>query len=74
MAEAITVHIYTQIGVPVSTSQAVVGAVAGIGLISRMRTINRTMLMFILIGWVLTPVVSAIFYVLFQFAMAIIFP
>ena len=74
MAEAITVHIYTQIGVPVSTSQAVVGAVAGIGLLLRTRTINRTMLMFILIGWVLTPVVSAIFYVLFQFATSIVFP
>jgi len=68
MAEAITVHIYTQIGVPVSTSQAVVGAVAGIGLLSGVKMINRTMLLFILIGWILTPVISACFYVLFQMA------
>lgn len=59
LAEAVTVHIYAVVGVPVSTSQAVVGAVLGIGLIKGARTINRRTLWLILFGWVGTPTISA---------------
>jgi inorganic phosphate transporter, PiT family len=59
MSEAITVHIYAMIGVPVSTSQAIVGAVLGIGLVKGVKTINRTTLTKILFGWVGTPAISA---------------
>ena len=58
LAEAITVHIYAEIGVPVSTSQAIVGAVIGIGMVMGMRTINNRTLMNIVAGWVTTPLVS----------------
>lgn len=60
LAEAITVHIYALIGVPVSTSQAIVGAVLGIGVAKSMRTINRGTLMRILVGWLLTPAVAGV--------------
>jgi len=59
LAGAITVYLYTQIGVPVSTSQAVVGAVAAIGLAKGARTINKKMLFFILLGWISTPLLAA---------------
>ena len=59
LAGAITVYLYTQIGVPVSTSQAVVGAVAAIGLAKGVRTINKKMLFFILLGWISTPILAA---------------
>lgn len=59
LAGAITVYLYTQIGVPVSTSQAVVGAVAAIGLAKGIRTINKKMLFFILLGWISTPILAA---------------
>ncbi len=59
LAGAITVYLYTQIGVPVSTSQAVVGAVAAIGLAKGVRTINKKMLFFILLGWISTPLLAA---------------
>ena len=59
LAGAITVYFYTQIGVPVSTSQAVVGAVAAIGLAKGIRTINKKMLFFILLGWISTPLLAA---------------
>jgi len=59
LAGAITVYLYTQIGVPVSTSQAVVGAVAAIGLAKGIRTINKKMLFFILLGWISTPLLAA---------------
>lgn len=58
LAEAITVHIYAEIGVPVSTSQAIVGSVIGIGLVLGMRTINNRTLIHIVVGWVTTPLVS----------------
>jgi inorganic phosphate transporter, PiT family len=55
LAEALTVHFYAIIGVPVSTTQAVIGAVLGIGIIRGANTINRKMLYGILTGWFLTP-------------------
>jgi PiT family inorganic phosphate transporter len=58
LAEAVTVHIYTFVGVPVSTSQAVVGAVLGVGIIKGINTISRQTLRNILLGWFLTPVVA----------------
>ena len=59
LAEALTVHFYTFIGVPVSTSQAIVGAVLGIGLLKGASTVSRRTLVGILFGWFLTPVVAA---------------
>ena len=59
LAEAITVHIYALVGVPVSTSQAIVGAVLGIGMLKGMRTIDKATLGRILFGWVGTPAISA---------------
>ena len=59
LAGAITIYLYTQIGVPVSISQAVVGAVAAIGLAKGIRTVNKKMLFFVLLGWIFTPVLAA---------------
>ena len=59
LAEAITVHIYTFLGVPVSTSQAVIGAVLGVGIVKGIRTVSTRTLASILIGWFLTPVLAS---------------
>jgi PiT family inorganic phosphate transporter len=58
LAEAVTVHFYTIVGVPVSTSQAIVGAVLGIGIVKGINTMSRRTLMNIFIGWFFTPVVA----------------
>lgn len=58
LAEAITVHIYTFIGVPVSTSQAVVGAVLGVGIVKGISTVSGRTLVNILTAWLLTPAVA----------------
>jgi len=58
LAEAITVHFYAKMGVPVSTSQAIIGAVLGIGLIKGMQTIQWKTLFNILVGWVGTPLTA----------------
>ena len=60
LAEAITVHIYTFVGVPVSTSQAIIGAVLGVGILKGMNTVSRRTLLGILSGWILTPLVAAL--------------
>ena len=68
---AITVHLFTQVGVPVSTSQAVVGGVTGVGLVKGARTVSRKTLIEIAVGWVSTPVSSGVIaYVLMRFYLA----
>ena len=57
LAAAATVHVYAVVGVPVSTSQAIVGSVLGIGLYNGIRTVNRRTIQRILFGWICTPVI-----------------
>lgn len=60
LSQAITVHIYAIVGVPVSTSQAIVGAVMGIGFIKGIQTINFKTLRNVSLGWTATPFVAAL--------------
>jgi len=60
LAEALTLHLFTQIGVPVSSSQAIVGAVVGIGLVGDVRTISPKMLLKISGGWLATPLFAGL--------------
>ncbi len=64
-ATALTVHLFTQLAIPVSTSQAVVGAVLGVGLTKGMVAINPKMFYLIPMGWVISVAGSgAVTYVL----------
>ncbi|MBN2053663.1 anion permease [bacterium] len=58
LAESLTIHFYTQIGVPVSSSQAIVGAVMGVGLTKGSSGVYRAQLVEIFIGWIATPVIA----------------
>jgi PiT family inorganic phosphate transporter len=69
LAEGLTVHFYTVLGVPVSTSQAVIGAVVGIGIIKGARTIKRKTLYSIFTGWFLTPPVACFIAMCIYFAL-----
>lgn len=60
LAEAVTVHFYTIVGVPVSTSQAVIGAVLGVGIVKGINTVSRRTLLNIIIGWFFTPVLAGL--------------
>jgi PiT family inorganic phosphate transporter len=68
LAEAITVHIYASIGVPVSTSQAVIGAVLGVGIIKGAKTIQRRTLMHIFLAWFISPFIACVFALCLDFA------
>lgn len=69
LAEGLTVHFFTVLGVPVSTSQAVIGAVLGIGIIKGAQTIKRKTLYGIFTGWFLTPPVACFIAMCIYFAM-----
>lgn len=58
LAQAVTVHVFAEIGVPVSTSQAVVGAAIGVGIASRSATFNYRVLTRIGFGWLGTPTIA----------------
>ena len=60
LSAAVTVHFFTQVGVPVSTSQAIVGGVTGVGLLKGARTVSTRTLVEIGIGWISTPLSSGI--------------
>jgi len=55
VASALGIHLFSMLGIPVSTSSAIVGAVAGTGLVKGARSVSKKTLLTILIGWVLTP-------------------
>ncbi len=59
LANAVTIHIFAIIGVPVSTSQAIVGAVVGISIIKGLQVINIKTLRKVSLGWLATPFVAA---------------
>jgi PiT family inorganic phosphate transporter len=53
------IHLFSLLGIPVSTSSAIVGAVVGVGLVKGTRAISKRTISMILIGWVLTPALAA---------------
>lgn len=70
LSEAITVHIYAEVGVPVSTSQAIIGAVIGIGLAVGARSVNNRTLINIMLGWLSTPLMAGIVAALLSLALS----
>jgi PiT family inorganic phosphate transporter len=61
LAAAATVTIMTILGLPVSTSQAVIGAILGVGIVKGISTVSGRTLVNILIAWLLTPAVAGFF-------------
>ncbi len=57
---AITVWSFVQFGMPVSTSQAIVGGVIGAGLTKGAKTVSKSKMSRIVLAWVLTPIVGFI--------------
>lgn len=58
LSEAVTVHIFALIGVPVSVSHAIIGAVLGIGILKGMQTVHVKTLLLIVFGWLGTPLIA----------------
>ncbi len=52
-------HLFSYLGIPVSTSSAIVGAVVGVGLVKGTKAIRKKTIGIILLGWILTPSLAA---------------
>ncbi|PLX15262.1 MAG: inorganic phosphate transporter [Candidatus Muiribacterium halophilum] len=76
-SHSLTIHFFTQIGVPVSSSQAIVGAVMGIGFVKGTGGVSYRKLAEIVVGWILTPLSAMLFsfgviWVFFKMGMTIL--
>ena len=60
VSSAFGMHMFSLMGIPVSTSSAIVGAVVGVGLVKGAKSISKKTILTILIGWVLTPTLAAV--------------
>ncbi|MFP4687354.1 MAG: inorganic phosphate transporter [bacterium] len=60
VAMSICLNVFKEFGVPVSSSQAIVGAVTGVGLTRGTQAVSFSTLRKIAIGWIATPVFPAI--------------
>ena len=60
LASAINVHVYTVMGIPVSTSHSIVGAIFGVGLVQGVRVVNLRIMREIVICWLATPFISGL--------------
>ncbi len=68
LASALNVQVYTLLGIPVSTSHSIVGAVFGVGLVKGIKTLNVPIVKDIVICWLATPFVSGVLcFVLLKF-------
>ncbi len=61
LSAAFGVHVFSMMGIPVSTSQAVVGGVIGVGLTKGTRAVSLKKISTIFLGWIITPVCAATF-------------
>ena len=59
ISSAFGMHLFALLGIPVSTSSAIVGAVVGVGLGKGMKAISKKTIVTILLGWLLTPTLAA---------------
>jgi len=73
LSAASTVVLATWFGIPVSTTQTLVGAVLGVGLARGMRALNLTVLGGVFAGWLLTLPGAALFTAVFYFILRTIF-
>ena len=60
ISSAFGMHLFSMLGIPVSTSSAIVGAVVGVGLVKGAKAISKKTILTILIGWVLTPTLACL--------------
>jgi PiT family inorganic phosphate transporter len=59
-AMSLTVHLFAFIGVPVSTSQGIVGAILGVAAMRSIENIRLPILAHIAAGWLMTPAIALV--------------
>ncbi|ONN27052.1 phosphate permease [Thermosipho affectus] len=72
LGESITVWIYALLGIPVSTSQAIVGAVIGAGYAKGSRISSKKIIFKIVSAWINTPVIAGAITFLIYYLMRLV--
>lgn len=60
LAAALNVQIYTLLGIPVSTTHAIIGAIFGVGLVHGRAALNKRTARDIVLAWATTPICAGI--------------
>jgi len=60
IASSLNIHLYTLLGIPVSTSHSIVGAIWGVGILHGIKAVNFKLAKDITIAWAITPLISGI--------------
>ncbi len=60
VSAAFGLHLFSMIGIPVSTSQAVVGALLGVGLVHGIKTVSKRKIGEVVVGWIAAPTCSGV--------------
>ena len=60
LSMSLTVHVFAFVGAPVSTSQGIVGAILGIGLLRGAHALHFNVLRDIVVAWLMTPLIALI--------------
>jgi PiT family inorganic phosphate transporter len=60
LSSALTIYVFALIGIPISTSQAMIGAVIGAGLVKGTKYVDFRVLASIFAAWFVTPTVTGI--------------
>lgn len=60
VSSAFGLHFFSMIGIPVSTSQAIIGGLMGIGLAHGSKTISRRKIIEVVVGWVAVPTLAGL--------------
>ncbi|MCG2718732.1 MAG: inorganic phosphate transporter family protein, partial [Nanoarchaeota archaeon] len=63
----ITVYLLTALAIPTSTSHAIIGGIAGVGLVKGVASINKKEVKRVVKGWIVTPLLSAVVAVIIFF-------
>ncbi|MBT1247088.1 MULTISPECIES: inorganic phosphate transporter [unclassified Thermosipho (in: thermotogales)] len=71
LGQAITVWIYSLVGIPVSVSQAIVGAVIGAGYAKGSKITNKKVIIQIFLTWIITPTFSAFISIILNYLLKI---
>ena len=60
LSHSLTLHFFASLGVPVSSSQAIVGSIIGISLVKGLHLVDFRMLSKIVVAWILTPFIGGV--------------
>ncbi len=60
LSHSITLHVFAGIGIPVSSSQAIIGSIVGIGFVKGFQVLNFRVLGKIFLAWLATPFIGGI--------------